>query len=341
MAGAGSSGLEPGTVGAAGATGATGLTGASVPAEGGAGPAEVRATWHPSFPTDIALTLSRLRRGAADPTFRVAADGALWHTTLTDDGPATMRFSQTGLHELHCEAWGDGARAAVDAAPALLGAGDDPSGFVADHPRLHDAHRRWPGLRIPRTGRVLEALIPAILEQKVISVQAQTSWRTLVRAHGTVAPGPAPAGMFVVPSARTWQLIPSWEWHRAGVDPKRSRTVMGVVAVARQMQAAALMTPDDAARRLRAVPGIGVWTAAEVAQRAFGDADALSVGDYHLANTIGHALFGMDFSDDDMVLAMQKWRPHRYRVVRLLEVSGASGKPRHGPRLSFVDHRGH
>ena len=40
------------------------------------------------------------------------------------------------------------------------------------------------------------------------------------------------------------------------------------------------------------LPGVGEWTAAETAQRAFGDADALSVGDYHLAKVIGWSLLG-------------------------------------------------
>ncbi|TFD52962.1 DNA-3-methyladenine glycosylase 2 family protein [Cryobacterium frigoriphilum] len=287
------------------------------------------------------LTLSRLRRGATDPTHQVAADGALWRTTLTVDGPASMRFTQHDPHTLTCEAWGAGAHTAVAAAAALMGEGDDPTGFVADHPRLHDAHRRYPGLRIPRTGQVLESLIPAILEQKVISVQATASWRSLVRAHGTPAPGPTPLGMLVAPSNRAWQLIPSWEWHRAGVDPQRSRTVMQALQVARQLQAAVTLSPQEATARLRTVPGIGVWTAAEVAQRAFGDADALSVGDYHLSNMIGHSLFGRDLTDAEMIEAMVKWQPHRYRVVRLLEVGGATMKPRRGPRLSFVDHRRH
>jgi 3-methyladenine DNA glycosylase/8-oxoguanine DNA glycosylase len=35
-----------------------------------------------------------------------------------------------------------------------------------------------------------------------------------------------------------------------------------------------------------------VWTAAETAQRAFGDPDALSVGDYHTAKMIGWTLLG-------------------------------------------------
>lgn len=305
------------------------------------GAPEAVTTWHPSFPTDAVLTLSRLRRGAGDPTHHVGVDGSLWRTTLTSDGPASMRFSQNDLHTLTCEAWGDGARAAVAAAAATVGGDDDPTGFVADHPRLHDAQRRFPGLRIPRTGQVMESLIPAILEQKVISIQATASWQALVRAHGTVAPGPTPAGMLVAPSNRAWQLIPSWEWHRAGVDPQRSRTVMQALQVGRQLQAAATLSPAEATARLRVVPGIGVWTAAEVAQRAFGDADALSVGDYHLANMIGHSLFGRDLTDEQMIVAMAKWQPHRYRVVRLLEAGGATMKPRHGPRLSFVDHRRH
>ncbi|MDH6235971.1 DNA-3-methyladenine glycosylase 2 family protein [Cryobacterium sp. CG_9.6] len=301
--------------------------------------ADASSTWQAPFATTLALTLSTLRHGAYDPTHGVAADGAIWRTTLTPDGPASLRFTQTGLHTIRCEAWGAGARAAVAVAPDMAGALDDPSTFTPDDARLNDAHRRWPGLRIPRTSRVMESLIPAILEQKVIGVQAMASWRRLVSAYGTPAPGPAPRGMMVVPSTRTWQLIPSWEWHKAGVDPRRAGVVQVCLGLARQLEAAATLSTADASARLRVVPGIGVWTAAEVAQRAFGDADALSVGDYHLADVVGHSLFGRSFTDAQMVEAMHKWRPHRYRVVRLLEVSGTAQKPRHGPRLSFVDHR--
>ncbi len=302
---------------------------------------DAASTWHPEHPTDVALTLDRLRRGRRDPTHQVAADGSLWRTTLTVDGPASLRFVQSDLHTIHCQAWGAGARVAIDAAQAMVGRDDDPVGFDPAHPVLAGLHRRHPGLRIPKTGRVLEALIPAILEQRVISVQAISSWRRLVHAHGTPAPGPTPGPMMVVPTVRAWQLIPSWEWHKAGVDPNRSRTVMAVLAVARQLERCVELSPEEAATRLRAVPGVGVWTAAEVAQRALGDADALSVGDYHLAGLIGHALFGLEFDDEQMVAALAKWRPHRYRVVRLVEISGVAWTPRRGPRLPFVDHRDH
>lgn len=77
---------------------------------------------------------------------------------------------------------------------------------------------------------------------------------------------------------------------------------------------------------------------AEVAQRALGDADALSVGDFHLSQLVGWALVGKPLDDAGMVELLEPWRPHRGRVVRLLEVSGAS-LPKFGPRLAIQDHR--
>ena len=299
-----------------------------------------QTTWRPRLPVDVRRTLSPLRRGAADPTHRVTDDGAVWRTTLLPGGPATMRLTQRGLHEVTCEAWGDGAAEAVAGVPDLLGGRDDLTGFEPRHPLLAEAHSRHPGLRVPRTGRVVEALVPAVLEQKVTGKQARDSFRRLVLAHGTPAPGPAPAGMRVPPSAEVWRHIPSWEWHRAGVGPQRSRTVCLAMRSASRLEEAVGMDRDDAARRLSGVTGIGPWTVAEVAQRALGDTDALSVGDFHLSQFVGWSLAGRPLDDDGMVELLEPWRPHRYRVVRLLEVSGAS-KPRFGPRLTIQDHRAH
>ncbi|MDQ1531086.1 MAG: hypothetical protein QOE37_1191, partial [Microbacteriaceae bacterium] len=90
--------------------------------------------------------------------------------------------------------------------------------------------------------------------------------------------------------------------------------------------------------RLRAVPGVGLWTYAEVAQRALGDADAVSVGDYHLAAAVGWALVGRPVDDDGMLELLEPWRGHRQRVVRLIYRSGVR-TPRRGPRITIEDHR--
>src|SRR5664280_3722315 len=98
------------------------------------------------------------------------------------------------------------------------------------------------------------------------------------------------------------------------------------------------LAPAAAQRRLRAVPGVGAWTAAEVAQRAFGDADAVSVGDFHLPGLVGWALAGRVVDDAGMLVLLAPYRPHRYRLVRLIELSGVR-VPRRGPRLPVRDYR--
>ncbi|WP_277835766.1 DNA-3-methyladenine glycosylase family protein [Speluncibacter jeojiensis] len=280
------------------------------------------------------------RRGAGDPAFRRGDDGALWRTTRPESGPATCRLAQRG-DRVHCEAWGAGAAEAVDGLAALLGAHDRVDGFAPQHPVLADAHRRCPGLRIGRTDRVLEALVPAILEQRVHSVAAFASWRRLLSRFGEPAPGPAPAGMRVPPSAEIWRAVPSWEFHRANVDPRRARAIVGCAQRAARLEATTRLRPDEAQRRLCSLSGVGQWTAAEVAQRAFGDADALSVGDLHLAPMIGWTLLGRPLDDAGMLEYLEPLQPHRYRAVRLLEVSGAARLPRFGPRTPVTDHRGH
>jgi len=159
-----------------------------------------------SGPYDLALTMSPLRRGRSDPTQR-RAEGGLWRVARTPDGVATACLSRVD-GDVVCTAWGAGASWMLEQAPALVGLCDDPSGFAPIEPLLHDLHRRNLGLRLPRTGLVLEQLVPAILEQKVTGLEAHRSWNELVRRFGEPAPGPAPAGMMVAPATDSWTYRP-------------------------------------------------------------------------------------------------------------------------------------
>jgi len=278
-------------------------------------------------------TLAPLRRGSLDPCFRAPGDGTIWRTSLLSTGPVTARISRAAPNAAHCVAWGSGAEEFVETLPALLGADDDASGFVPRDPTVAAAHRRVPHLRLGRTGLVLEALIPAVIEQRVPGADAFRSWRLLVSRHGTPAPGPAPAGMRVPPSAEGWRNIPSWEFHRANVDPRRAQTVVSCARRAASLERLASRPATQARDALTALPGVGEWTAAETAQRAFGDADALSVGDYHIPKMIGWTLLGRPVDDAVMLELLEPMRPHRHRVVRLLEASGLAYEPRRGARL--------
>jgi endonuclease III len=284
---------------------------------------------------DVALTLSVHRHGGGDPTFRVEREtGAIWRTSLTPDGPGTIRVTANG----DARAWGPGAQWLLDMMPAQLGAFDDGA-IPSSAPILGEIAGRLPGMRIGRSGRVFEALVPAVLEQKVVGKEAHRAWRILVYAFGTPAPGPAPGGMFVIPSPRVWARIPSWDWHRAGVEAIRARTIMNAARVANRLEEIVTLSNVEADRRLRSLPGIGQWTSAEVRQRACGDPDAISVGDYNLPKAVGWTLAGRRDADDAMMLELlAPYQGQRYRAQRLIELGG-SAPPRHGPRMPIRDYR--
>jgi 3-methyladenine DNA glycosylase/8-oxoguanine DNA glycosylase len=226
----------------------------------------------------------------------------------------------------------------VDRAPALLGAADDVNGFVPAHPVVRQTWRRLRHLRLPSLGLVFECLVPAVLEQRVTGQEARASYRWLLHRYGEPAPGPAPVGLRVMPPPSVWRRIPSWHWHRANVDPGRARTVIAAAAVAGRLEESLSMPPSARMSRLRAVPGVGVWTAAEVAQRAWGDPDEVSVGDFHLPALVGWALAGRPVDDDGMLALLAPYAGHRQRAVRLVELSGVR-KPAFGPRMPAGDIR--
>jgi 3-methyladenine DNA glycosylase/8-oxoguanine DNA glycosylase len=339
--------------------------------------AEVMAEreWLAPFAVDVRLVLSVQGRGRGDPTFLTDETGAIWRTSLTPDGPATIRVlpaqpaqparpaaeTQDPCTRVRAQAWGPGAQWLLDGLPGVLGGQDDVSGFASDaHPVIRDAVRRNPGLRLGRSGRLMEALVPAILEQKVVVLEAHRAWRILLGKYGTPPPGPAPRGMRVFPDPRTWRRIPSWDWHRAGVEGVRAETIIRAASVADSLERLLALGHEDADRRLRTIPGIGVWTSAEARQRAAGDPDAVSVGDYHLKNMVGWALAGRDRStDEEMLVLLEPFKGHRHRATRLIGLSrgngtgagrsarpgtgiaryGAGGPPRRGPRNSVRDYR--
>jgi 3-methyladenine DNA glycosylase/8-oxoguanine DNA glycosylase len=289
--------------------------------------------WRPGWPCPVGQVLSVHRRGAGDPTYRTDPDGTLWRGIRTPEGAATLRIQAVPYDgTVHAAAWGNGASWALDNLPAMLGGDDDPSGFEPRHPVLVEVLRDHPHWRMSRTGLVMESLVPAIIEQKVTGQEAFGGFRKLVYRFGERAPGPgADRGVWLQPSPDTVRMIPSWEWLRLHVDPARSRGVVRAAQVAPSLERTVGLPADEVDRRLRSVPGVGVWTSAEVRFRVHGDADAVSFGDYHIAKNVGWALTGEELDDAGLAELLAPYRPHRYRVQRLVELSGL-GRPRRGPR---------
>jgi endonuclease III len=277
-------------------------------------------------PLDLTLTLAPIGTG---PWLRLG-DGEAWRASSTPEGPATVHLvHRDGAVEV--EAWGPGAAWAADRAPALCGEEDDDSGFHPKEGVLADMHRRHRGLRIPRTHAVFEALVPAVLGQKVTTDEAHASYRALVAALGVPAPGPV--NMRVPPRAAVLADTPYWMFHEFGVERRRAEVVIRAARSARRLEEAVNMDIAAAWRRLEAFQGVGPWTAAKVALVALGDADAVPFGDYHLPHMVGFAFDGTARSTDERMLELlEPYRGHRARVLRLLMLGGVSA-PRFGPKL--------
>jgi 3-methyladenine DNA glycosylase/8-oxoguanine DNA glycosylase len=282
-------------------------------------------------PLDLRRTLRPLDL-LPGPT-RIDGSGEAWRAMYTSAGPATVRLRTApggGTTRVEATAWGPGAAAALAAAPALVGGHDDPSVLVPQHPVVSDLQRRFRGLRLGRTGAVFDALVPAVLGQKVAGAEAVRSWVRLVRAHGTPAPGPV--DLLLPPGADVLATLPYHAYHGFGIERRRAAVIIEAARHVRRLGALADGGPAGAARVLQALPGVGPWTAALVVGAALGDPDAVPVGDYNLPNTVAWALAGEPRADDDRMLALlEPYRGQRRRVLVLLKAAGIQA-PRFGPR---------
>jgi 3-methyladenine DNA glycosylase/8-oxoguanine DNA glycosylase len=288
--------------------------------------------FRPSRPLNLVATIAPLRRaGYGDPTFRVEG-GTVWRATRNAAGPVTMSMRRDG-DGVDLSAWGPGAVLALERAPTLLGEEDDDRGFEPANRLLADLRRRHAGVRMCRSEAVFEALVPTVMEQKVIGLEARRGYRRLVQELGEPAPGPA--GLVLPPGPSSLAHLPYWRFHPFAVERRRAETIIRLAGLASRLERLSEVPAAEARDQLAALPGLGPWSAAEVTMLALGDADAVPVGDYNLPNVVCHALGGVPRGDDAMMLELlAPYAGHRGRVIRLL-VAGHVRPPRYGPRLAL------
>jgi len=265
-----------------------------------------------------------------DPCARFGG-GDFWLAARTPDGPGSLRLTRSGT-DLVATGHGPGAGWLADRADAIAGLRDDVGGFAAlaaRHPLVARLAQTFAGVRMPATGLIFPRLLRAILEQKVSGKEAHRAYRMVVRHFAEPAPGPA--GLTLPPDPAAVAATPYWAFHPMGVEQRRTQALSRVALIADRLEQCA--DTADATRRLVAVPGIGPWTAAEVVRTAYGDPDAVSVGDYHIPNMVAWTLAGEPRGDDDRMLELlEPFRGHRGRVCDLLAAAGI-GAPRYGPRM--------
>jgi len=229
------------------------------------------------------------------------------------------------------EAWGPGAEWVLERAEAWCGALDDVSGFDPPRGIVRESWRRHRGLRIPSTGLLTERLVPIVLEQKVTGIEARRAYRRLTRALGERAPGDL--GLVLPPDPARMAEMPYERYHPLGIERRRAEVLRAIAHRSSWVDAGAELALPEARARLSSLRGIGPWSVAEVSRLALGDADAVSVGDFHVPNVVAWALAGEPRGTDERMLELlEPYRPHRGRTQLLIELARPR-PPAFGPRM--------
>lgn len=276
------------------------------------------------------------RHGRHDPTFLVS-DGCVWRASLTPDGPGTVCIEEPLSKSPRFHAYGPGGDWIASRSLGLLGAHDLIPTVTPVHDVVRDAQKKFGALRLGRSLTPYHELLPAVLGQRVTAIEAMRQWRELVQDFGEQAPGPM-SMLRTPPSPESLSDLPYYSLHKYGIERQRANTLRNVARHSDWLITTdfSAMSASEATTSLQRIPGVGVWTAAVAGGLAFGDADALQVGDFHVKNTAAWALRGqIRGSDEEMVRDMAPYAGNRHRVMRWLELAGHRA-PARGARQRIV-----
>ena len=171
-----------------------------------------------------------------------------------------------------------------------------------------------------------------MIEQKVTVGEAHSAYAALLRRLGETAPGPQP--LRLSPTGARLAALPYFEFHPMGLERRRADLLRSIGRLESRLEGLMAKSPAEAYASLQRIPDIGPWTAAEATRLAFGDPDAVSLGDARLPDLVSWALAGEARADGARMLELLAPYPgQRARVIRLLEVAGIK-IPRFGPRFS-------
>jgi 3-methyladenine DNA glycosylase/8-oxoguanine DNA glycosylase len=280
-------------------------------------------------PFDLTATMRALGVGDRDRS------GRWWWVVAGDEGASTVSLERFG-DVVTAAAWGHHPDDLVGRVPDLLGLDDrqrvDFRGTPAER-----FLARTQGLRLGATRDVHGALVRSILGQVVTTAEASASLRSMVLRWGESAPGPRSDLRSIPVPSRIAELSYD-DLHACGIERRRAEVLIEVSRRAHRLAEILDMAPLEARRRLRSVRGVGAWTAELVVGWALGDADAVPVGDYHLPNTVVHALANEPRGDDARMLELlERYRPERRRVIVAILQSGVRA-PQYGHRTPVRRH---
>jgi AraC family transcriptional regulator of adaptative response / DNA-3-methyladenine glycosylase II len=203
---------------------------------------------------------------------------------------------------------------AVAACQDLLDLRSDPRPIL-DHlggdPLIGRLVTASPGRRVPGTVDCGELAMRAVLGQQVTLKAAAKLGARLVSAYGDPV---HPAVGLVTRVFPTVERIAEADLSELPMPHARRQAL-------RRLAESLADAPLDARRdgidaRLRALPGVGPWTAAYIAMRALRDPDAFLAGDVGVQR--GAKLLGFRGAPRELERLAERWRPYRSYAVQHL-----------------------
>lgn len=280
---------------------------------------------------DLPRTLRSLQVWSQDPALRIDRQEVSW-AIRSPEGPVSLRLL-AGDGVLRAQTWGPGSEWALSRVEDFVGLDDGLESFAPTDPRIREMLRRTPGIRLPRTWRVVRLLVPIVLGQLVTGAEAKRAYEHIERRLAEPAPGPL--RLRLPPDPKRLAALSVSTYMACGALARQARTIKRLCAASHRMEEAAGMGFVQAARRLQALPGLGPWSAGSAMLQGMGFADTIILGDYHLANFVAWNLAGEARADDHrMVDLLRPFKGNRGRVLRLLGASGTSA-PKRGPRMAL------
>jgi 3-methyladenine DNA glycosylase/8-oxoguanine DNA glycosylase len=171
-----------------------------------------------------------------------------------------------------------------------------------------------PGVRLIRFPDPFEGLVRAILGQQVSLAAAATTASRIATRFGTVAPKfGEPFRAF--PSPEALARATDAELRATGLTGAKSTALSlaarAVVARTIDFEQLASAPSEEADAALRALTGVGSWTAAYVRMRGLGDRDAFPASDLGVLKALGRLLGKSSVSAREAEALSERWRPWR------------------------------
>jgi AraC family transcriptional regulator of adaptative response / DNA-3-methyladenine glycosylase II len=204
---------------------------------------------------------------------------------------------------------------------------------LANDPALARLIAERPGLRAPGGWDGFELAVRAILGQQITVEAARQLAGKLVRMCNQPSAILANGSLTCVfPSAR---CLAASDLSALGMPNSRKKTLKALAEAA--MMNPRLVEPvgsvEEAIARLRAIPGVGEWTAQYIALRALREPDAFPATDIGILRG-ATKLDGMATTAAQLLDRAERWRPWRAYAAQHLWAAGA-------PMVSKMNGRSH